>query len=259
VHRTVFGAQASQATNSSLSGKKPRALRLKITGLSGVRRTVRWAISARANGRLRDQWATRGQGQRSLGRTELSGAPRGPKAQRSASPEKEGDRALFMSGGAPDYPVRQLAEGKNCLPNEVPMALSCLGAIKGTPRRMEHKTKPPLNILRRLDSATTQWDHRVWDLSTSWVVNSLRRVCVLTSWLVCVWLLQLLRVFLSLPYSCAFCCDQLCKGERLQLVEIPHKRENNYKEENCGIQVHHWITWKGLSATLVHWDATTWK
>jgi hypothetical protein len=57
-----------------------------------------------------------------------------------------------------------------------PTAPSCLGAIKGTPRRMEHYTKHPLNILRRLDSATTQLDHRVWDLSTFWVVNSMCRV-----------------------------------------------------------------------------------
>jgi hypothetical protein len=49
-------------------------------------------------------------------------------------------------------------------------------------------------------------------------------VCVLAA-------IQVLCVFLSLPYSCALCCDQLCKGERLQLVEIPHKRENYYKEE----------------------------
>jgi hypothetical protein len=33
-----------------------------------------------------------------------------------------------------------------------------------------------------------------------------------------------------------------CKGERLQLVEIPRKREENYKEESRGIQVDHWIT-----------------
>jgi hypothetical protein len=108
-----------------------------------------------------------------------------------------------MSGGAPDCPMRQSAEGNNCLPNGVPTAPSCLGAIKGTPRCMEHNTKPPLNILRCLDSATTQSDH-VWDLSTCWVVNSLRRVCVLTSWLLCVGLLWFLRVFLSLHYSCAF-------------------------------------------------------
>jgi hypothetical protein len=70
-------------------------------------------------------------------------------------------QGLFMSGGAPNRPVRHPTEGKNCLPNGTPTAPSCLGAIKGTPRRMEHYTKHPLNILRRLDSATTQSDHRV--------------------------------------------------------------------------------------------------
>jgi hypothetical protein len=89
----------------------------------------------------------------------VSGAPRQPKAQWSALPEKERNQALFMSGGAPDCPVRQPTEGKNCLPNGDPTAPSCLGAIKGTPRRMEHHTKPPLNILRRLDSANTHLDH----------------------------------------------------------------------------------------------------
>jgi hypothetical protein len=95
-----------------------------------------------------------------------------------------------MSVGAPDCPVHRRTEGKNCLPNGSPTAPSCLGAIKGTPRHMEHYTKHSLNILRRLHSATTQSDNRVWDLSTVWVVNSLRRVCVLTSWLVCVCLLR---------------------------------------------------------------------
>jgi hypothetical protein len=39
-----------------------------------------------------------------------------------------------------------------------------------------------------------------------------------------------------------FFCDQYCKGEWLQLVEIPRKREENYKEESRSIQVDHWIT-----------------
>jgi hypothetical protein len=89
----------------------------------------------------------------------VSGVPMGPRAKRSASPEKERNMALFMSSGAPDCPVRQPTEGKNCLPNGDPTAPSCLGAIKGTPRRMEHNTKPPLNILRRLDSARTYSYH----------------------------------------------------------------------------------------------------
>jgi hypothetical protein len=38
-------------------------------------------------------------------------------------------------------PVRQATEGKNCLPGMHSTAPSCLGAIKGTPRRMEEHTK----------------------------------------------------------------------------------------------------------------------
>jgi hypothetical protein len=48
---------------------------------------------------------------------------------------------------APDCPVRQATEGKNCLPGMLSTAPSCLGAIKGTPRRMEDGTKQPLSIV----------------------------------------------------------------------------------------------------------------
>ena len=34
-----------------------------------------------------------------------------------------------LSGGAPDCPVRQATEGKNCLPRLLSTAPSCLGAI----------------------------------------------------------------------------------------------------------------------------------
>jgi hypothetical protein len=68
---------------------------------------------------------------------------------------------MLMSDGASYCPVHHPTEGKNCLPNGSPTAPNCLGAIKGTPRRMEHYTKHSLNVLRRLDSATTQSDHRV--------------------------------------------------------------------------------------------------
>jgi hypothetical protein len=165
VHQTLSGAQAAQRW-TRCSQESSRALRLKFTGLSGVHRTVRWANSARANGRQCDQRVTRGPSQQSPGHTGLfgvhqtvSGVPRGPRAQRSASPKKERNRALFMSGGASDCPVRQPTKGKNCLPSGDPTTPSYLGAIKGTPKRMEHYTKPPLNILRRLDSANTHPDH----------------------------------------------------------------------------------------------------
>jgi hypothetical protein len=48
---------------------------------------------------------------------------------------------------APDGPVRQAIEGKICLPGMLSMAPSCLGAIKGTPRRMEEYTKHSLSTL----------------------------------------------------------------------------------------------------------------
>jgi hypothetical protein len=147
-----------------------------------------------------------------------------------------------------------------CLSIGTSMAPSCLGAIKGTPMRMEHYTKHSLNILRRLDSAITQSVHRVRDLSTVWVVNFLRRVLRSRLGLcACVCGELSLACVAFPPLLLCFSCDQHCKGERLQLVEIPHKRGKNSKEKDRGIQVDHWITWKRLSATLVHWDTTTWK
>jgi hypothetical protein len=48
---------------------------------------------------------------------------------------------------APDCPVRQATEGKNFLLGLLSTAPSCLGAIKGTPRRMEENTKHSLSTL----------------------------------------------------------------------------------------------------------------
>ena len=152
------------------SREKAKAPRLKITGLSVVHGLSGEPTAPAANGRQRNQRATCGPRQRTVGHTELSGvhrtvsgAPTEPKVQRSGARDKEGDRA-------PDSycscPVRHPIEGKNCLPIRSPTASSCLGAIKGTHRRMEHNTKHSLNILRRLDSAITQSVHRVRDLST---------------------------------------------------------------------------------------------
>jgi hypothetical protein len=117
------------------------------TGLSGE------PTVSRANGRLRDPRGTR---VRANGR---EGAPDCPVCtgqcpvrqrlqgcQRSASPKKERNPHLSMSGGAPDCPGRQLTEGKKCLPGMHSTAPSCLGAIKGTPRRMEEHTTHSLSI-----------------------------------------------------------------------------------------------------------------
>jgi hypothetical protein len=98
----------------------------------------------------RDAWP----GQRSEGGTELSGvhrtmygAPTAPNRQRSAAPKQERNLHQTVSGGAPDYLVHQSIEGKNRLPGMLSTAPSCLGAIKGTHRRMKENTKHTLSIL----------------------------------------------------------------------------------------------------------------
>jgi hypothetical protein len=92
------------------------------------------------------------------------------KEQRSDMPNLEGDHApnclQDMSGGAPDCPVRHSTEGRNCLPSWSPTAPSCLGAIKGTPRRMEELPKHSLSILRLQDSNSTHSILCVSDLSS---------------------------------------------------------------------------------------------
>jgi hypothetical protein len=49
-------------------------------------------------------------------------------------------------------------------------------------------------------------------------------------------------VCVALPnLTLCFLCDLNCKGERLQFVEIPRKREEYSKVKDRGIQVDHWI------------------
>jgi hypothetical protein len=138
-------------------------VRLKFTGLSGE------PTVSRANGRPRNPCATRGKCQRS------DGAPNCPVCTgqcpvrqrlqdcngRLRQIRKEIRTGLCpvvhqtVSGGAPDCPMRQATEGKNCLPGMHSTAPTCLGAIKGTPRRMEEYTKHSLSIPKHqdLDSA----------------------------------------------------------------------------------------------------------
>ena len=95
----------------------------------------------RANGRPRDPRGTRG---RANGR---EGAPDCPvctgqclvrQRLQIANGWLRQNRKEIRTG---QCPVRQAIEGKNCLPGMLSTAPSCLGAIKGTPRRMEENTK----------------------------------------------------------------------------------------------------------------------
>jgi hypothetical protein len=89
------------------------------------------------------------------------GAPQKKEISQSGDSLSRTLRVLFTVRCVPDSQVHLRTEGKNCLPNGAATAPNCLGAIKGTPRRMEQYTKPPLNILRCLDSTTVYSDHRV--------------------------------------------------------------------------------------------------
>jgi hypothetical protein len=77
----------------------------------------------------------------------VSGALTAPNRQRSAAPKQERNLHQTVSGGATDCPVHQSIEGKNCLPGMLSTAPCCLGAIKGTPRRMKEYTKHTLSTL----------------------------------------------------------------------------------------------------------------
>ena len=143
IHRTVRWCTRqsgeSSATNSSLSGNEKG-------DVSIIHRTVRCA-----NGRQRQQSATKSAGDTWTAPTvnwctrlsgvhqTVSGAPTGPQEQWSDAPDLEGDRASDMNSGCPV--VHHSTEGRNCLPRLSPTAPSCLGAIKGTLRRMEEKNQ----------------------------------------------------------------------------------------------------------------------
>jgi hypothetical protein len=83
------------------------------------------------------------------------------------------DTEQCLSGGAQDCPVRHPTEGKNFLPGLLSTAPSYLGAIKGTPRRMEEYTKHTLNILRLPHSILAHSIDIFSDLSSVLVVNLL--------------------------------------------------------------------------------------
>jgi hypothetical protein len=100
----------------------------------------------------------------------VSGAPTTANLQRSDAPEKEGDRAPDSYS---DCPVSHPTEGKISLPRMPPTAPSCLGTIKGTPRRMEESPKHTLSILSLPHSVSAHLIDRVSDLSSVLVVNSL--------------------------------------------------------------------------------------
>jgi hypothetical protein len=125
------------------------------TGLSGE------PTVGRANGRPRNPRETRGRTNGRKGGTGLSGVHRTVRCangsqiwnsqQRSAALFMETNRAPDSVRCAPDCPVHPTTEGKDGLPDLFSTAPSCLGAIKGTPRRMKEHTKHSYNIAKHQD------------------------------------------------------------------------------------------------------------
>jgi hypothetical protein len=114
--------------------------------------------------------------------------------------------------------------------SRLPPTASCLGAIKGTPRRMEEAPKHTLSILSLPHFVSAHLIDRVSDLSSVLVVNSL--CFILSSSLdLCACVLLWICVCCFPPLLLCFHCDLCCKGERLQLVEIPRKREKEISKE----------------------------
>jgi hypothetical protein len=260
-HRTVGGAPDCPVSRPQWSRRSRETfndVRLKFTGLSGeapycrvsqrsTAPTVGRAIRAR---RVGASMVGRGTGLFGVHRT-VSGAPTARNQQQSDAPEKEGARA---PDSYRDCPVRHPTEGKICLPKLPPTAPSCLRAIKGTPRRMESSTKHSLIIPKHQDSILTHsilWDS---DLSSIWVENSL--CCVLS--LSCGLFAWLCSRFEScvccspLPYFRASLWSSSVRVRGYKLWRFLANGRKYKKGKHRGIQVDHWITWKGLSATLVH-------
>jgi hypothetical protein len=71
------------------------------------------------------------------------------------------------------YPVHHTTEDKIGLPRLSPTVPSYLGAIKGTPRRMDDISKHSLSILKLPHSVSAHLINCVSDLSSVRVVNSL--------------------------------------------------------------------------------------
>jgi hypothetical protein len=156
VHRTVPDAPGWLLANWPLS--VIRRWRMAI-----IHRTVRWctglsgepmAASTTVGRQIRGRRVAR-----SNGRQEAPDSVRCANGYNSATVDcailgrrSAPNHEQCLSGGAPDCPMRHPTEGKNCLPRLPPMAPSCLGAIKGTPRRMEESPKHSLIISKHQDS-----------------------------------------------------------------------------------------------------------
>jgi hypothetical protein len=158
VHRTVRWCTGQCPVRQAGSGELAAlGFRRRRTAIN--HQTVRWCtrlsgepIVDRTNGRPRNPRVTRGRA------NDQKGAPDCPVCTGQCPVHQRlwifngrlrQNRKEIRTG---QCPVRQATEGKNCLPGMLSTAPSCLGAIKGTPRRMEEYNKHSLSIPKHQDS-----------------------------------------------------------------------------------------------------------
>jgi hypothetical protein len=181
IHRTVRWCTGlsgeSSATNLSPSEKVKGRRGYNSPDCPVVHQTVRWCTRlsgeptvASANGRPCNLRATRGLLQRSTGAPDCPVCPRQcpvrQSAQRSNSRICQIWKEIKHRTVYRTCPVRHSTEGKDSLPSWSSTAPGCLGAIKGTPRRMEESPKHSLIIQKHPDSAPTHLILYVSDLSS---------------------------------------------------------------------------------------------
>jgi hypothetical protein len=176
-HTGLSGALGWSPANWPLSGKLWRRTAI-------IRRTVRWCTGLSVSQRslaqrsvaqsAGDAWPapTVGWGHRTVRCAPDSvGCANQPEAAtvgyaRNGRKSRTGHEQ-WMSGGTPDCLVRHPTEGKISLPGMPPTAPRCLGAIKGTPRRMEEAPKHSLIIPKHPDSTPTHLILCAGNLSSS--------------------------------------------------------------------------------------------
>ena len=133
--------------------------------------------------------------------------------------------------------MRHATEGKNCLPYLLSTTPSCLGAIKGTPRRMEGNTKQPLSIL---DHPHSVFAHPFVILSdsSSVLVRNCETVFELDSWpCVCAFRCGFVCVA-SLPYSVLLCDHILVRARDSNLWRF---LANGIKKRKQNTVVFKWV------------------
>jgi hypothetical protein len=142
-HRTVRWCTGlsgeSSAAKSLLSGTKSTAYSYNSPDCPVRHRTV-----GRANGRPRNPRVTRGRANGQMGAPDCPVCTRQCPVRQRLQIFNGRLRQIRKAIRTKQCPVRHPTEGKICLPGLLPTAPSCLGAIKGTPRRMEENNKHSL-------------------------------------------------------------------------------------------------------------------